>query len=82
VVALVEVLVVRRGRLDQTAWPFAIGMIVALILATFNMLLHTRDAWTSVVPWGVVLLAVVVIVLVAGWTMIETEDENSSKVID
>jgi uncharacterized membrane protein len=42
-----------------------------LILATFNLLVHTRDAWTSVVPWGVGLSASVVILLVAGWIMSE-----------
>jgi hypothetical protein len=24
--------------------------VVALVLATFDMLVHTRDAWTSLVP--------------------------------
>jgi len=42
-----------------------------MILATFNMLIHTRDAWTSVVPWGVTLSAITVVALifttVIGW---------------
>jgi uncharacterized membrane protein len=68
VVALVEVLLLRRGRLYRPTPPFAIGMIVALIVATFNAFVHTRDAWTSVVPWGLALSAIVVVVaLVAGW---------------
>jgi uncharacterized membrane protein len=43
------------GRLtdeQSPAWPRAIGSVVALVLATLNMLVHTHDAWTSVVPWG------------------------------
>ena len=33
-------------------------------MATVDVLVHTRDAWTSVVPWGLVLSAAVVVVLV------------------
>jgi uncharacterized membrane protein len=54
------------------AWAYALGILVVLILATFNMLIHTRDAWTSVVPWGLALSAITVVVLVfttsIGWT--------------
>src|SRR5215472_11231547 len=72
-VALIEVFGLRSGRLRRPTWPYAIGNIVALILATLNMFVHTRDAWTSVVPWGVVLsAAVVVIALVTGWVTRET----------
>jgi uncharacterized membrane protein len=60
-----------RGPLirEQTpAWPYAIGNAVALVLATLNMLIHTRDAWTSVVPWGLALSALVVLILLfTGW---------------
>ena len=48
---------------------------MALILATFDMLVHTRDAWTSVVPWGLVLSAAIVLVLIlTGWMTWETYD--------
>jgi uncharacterized membrane protein len=68
VVALIETLLLRSGRFYRPTLLYAIGMIVALILATINMLIHTRDAWTSVVPWGVVLSAIVVVIaLAAGW---------------
>jgi uncharacterized membrane protein len=50
---------------------YAIGILVVMILGTFNMLIHTRDAWTSVVPWGVTLSAITVAILVCtsviGW---------------
>ena len=40
----------------------------ALSLAIVNALVHTRDAYTSVVPWGVVLSALTVLfLLVTGW---------------
>jgi uncharacterized membrane protein len=46
----------------------AVGNTVALILAIFNALIHTRDAYTSVVPTGLILSAlVVVILLITGW---------------
>jgi uncharacterized membrane protein len=80
VVALVEVLLLRRGRLYRPTPLVAIGMIVALIVATFNAAVHTRDAWTSVVPWGFALSAIVVIVaLVAGWPMRATYREAIPK---
>ena len=45
-----------------------------MILATLNMLVHTHDAWTSVVPWGLVLSAAVVLILLftgwMGWSMV------------
>ncbi len=64
----------RRIRARPPAWPHAIGNAVVLVLATLNMLIHTRDAWTSVVPWGLILSAAVVLVLLftgwMGWSMI------------
>jgi uncharacterized membrane protein len=73
VVALIEIFAMRSRRLRRPTWPYVIGNVVALILATFNMLMHTRDAWTSVDPWGLVLSAAVVLVLlVTGWTARET----------
>jgi uncharacterized membrane protein len=55
-------------RAQGPAWHQAIGNAVALVLATLNMLVHTRDAWTSVVPWGLVLSALVVLILLfTGW---------------
>jgi uncharacterized membrane protein len=56
------------------AWPHAVGNAVALVLATLNMLVHTHDAWTSVVPWGLILSALVVLILLftrwMGWSMV------------
>ena len=67
VVALIETVAVRTlHRRPTLLW--VIGNLVALILATLNTLVHTRDAWTSVVPWGATLSAAVVLVLlVTAW---------------
>lgn len=58
----------RMIRAQSAAWPHVIGNVVVLILAILNMLIHTRDAWTSVVPWGLVLSAIIVLILLfTGW---------------
>ncbi|OJY11739.1 MAG: hypothetical protein BGP05_14335 [Rhizobiales bacterium 62-47] len=50
------------------AWPHLLGNLIVVILAFFNTLVHTRDAWTSVVPTGLVLSVVTVLILpVTGW---------------
>jgi uncharacterized membrane protein len=78
VVALIETFAIRRG---GTSWRYAIGNVVALILATFNMLVHTGDAWTSVVPWGLVLSAAIVLVLIlTAWMTRETYDAAGTAV--
>jgi uncharacterized membrane protein len=57
-----------RIRELRATWIHAIGNVTALILSIFNCMIHTRDAYTSVVPSGLILSAlVVVILLVAGW---------------
>jgi uncharacterized membrane protein len=78
-VALVEVLALRTPRLYRQLWPFALGMIAALILGTLNMLVHTRDAWTSVVPWGLALSTMVVVAIITSWTMREKYQPTSSE---
>jgi uncharacterized membrane protein len=58
----------RLIRARAPAWPHMIGNIVVLVLSFFNVLVHTRDAWTSVVPMGLILsIIVVLILLVTGW---------------
>jgi len=64
----------RQIRQQAPAWPHAVGNFAALVLATLNMMVHTRDAWTSVVPWGLTLSAIVVLILLftgwMGWSMV------------
>jgi uncharacterized membrane protein len=56
------------------AWLHAIGNLVVLGLATLNMLVHTRDAWTSVMPLGLTLSVLTVLILLVtgwlGWTLV------------
>jgi uncharacterized membrane protein len=58
----------RLIRAQAPAWPHMIGNLVVLILAFFNALIHTRDAWTSVVPVGLILSIITVLILpITGW---------------
>jgi uncharacterized membrane protein len=53
-----------RVRAQGPAWPHAIGNVVVLCLAVFNSLVHARDGWTGVVPWGLILSAATVLLLI------------------
>jgi uncharacterized membrane protein len=58
----------RRVRALRAAWIHGLGNALALILAIFNAFVHSRDAYTSVVPTGLVLSALVVLILlVTAW---------------
>ena len=63
IVGAIDFLSNRLIRAQPAASPHAIGNIVVLVLATLNMFVHSRDAWTSVVPWGLALSAAVAILL-------------------
>lgn len=56
---------VRRPR---PAWPYLAGGLLVLALGFLNALVHASDGWTAVMPWGLILSAVTVIVILAsGW---------------
>ncbi len=68
IAGLIDFLTNRIVREQAPAWPHLLGNAVALILAFFNALIHTRDAWTSVWPLGLVLSVLTVLILpVTGW---------------
>jgi uncharacterized membrane protein len=58
----------------RAAWSHGLGNTAALILSIFNALIHTRDPYTSVVPAGLILSALVVAILLFtgwnGWSMV------------
>jgi uncharacterized membrane protein len=65
---VVDVVANRRVRSQRRMWPVVIGSLLVLILALFDNLVHTRDAWTSVLPAGLALSAVtVVVMLITAW---------------
>jgi uncharacterized membrane protein len=65
---LVDFLGDRRVRGLRAAWIHGLGNALALMLSILNAFVHSRDAWTSVVPTGLVLSALVVLILlVTAW---------------
>ena len=59
----------RAIRRLRPAWIHLAGNVVALALSLVNILVHSRDAYTSVVPTGLILSALVVLILlVTGWS--------------
>jgi uncharacterized membrane protein len=64
----------RRIRQLRSARIHVIGNVTALVVSIFNAFIHTRDAYTSVVPTGLILSTIVVLILVVtgwnGWTMV------------
>jgi uncharacterized membrane protein len=68
IAGLIDFLGNRLIRAQRPAWPHALGNILVLVLSTFNAFIHSRDAWTSVVPTGLILSVIVVLILpVTGW---------------
>jgi uncharacterized membrane protein len=63
----------RRTRRQRRLWPVVAGSIVTLLLGFLNNLVHSRDAWTSVVPQGLVLsVLTVVVMLITIWLASDT----------
>lgn len=54
----------RRVRAIPSAWVHGLGNGLALLLSIVNAFVHSRDAYTSVVPTGLILSGLVVLILV------------------
>jgi uncharacterized membrane protein len=68
IAGLIDFLGNRLIRQQTPAWPHLIGNVAVLIIAFFNNLVHTRDAWTSVMPTGLILSIITVLILpITGW---------------
>jgi uncharacterized membrane protein len=58
----------RRIRALRQVWIHGLGNALALVLSILNAFVHSRDAYTSVVPLGLFLSGLVVVILaVTGW---------------
>ncbi|MCP3053753.1 DUF2231 domain-containing protein [Aurantimonas sp. LRZ36] len=60
----VDFLFSRDVRAQRPAWPHAIGNVIVLGLAFWNTLVHAGDGWTAIVPYGLILSAVTVLLLI------------------
>jgi len=68
IAGLIDFLGERRIRALPAAWIHGLGNGLALVLSIFNAFVHSRDAYTSVVPTGLILSALVVVILaITGW---------------
>src|SRR3546814_13089787 len=59
----VDFLVRPEVRAPGAAWPHALGSVIALVLAIVNSFVHAADGWTGVVPYGLILSAATVVVM-------------------
>jgi uncharacterized membrane protein len=71
-IAFIIDLVLRH--VDRVAWLRFAGLSVAALLALLNAFVHSRDAYTAVVPEGIILSAIVTAILVlvgvsGGWSL-------------
>ena len=61
------------GRAGAIRWLDFILVAAAALLSLINVFVHTRDAWTSVVPTGITLSLIVAILLliagIRGWSV-------------
>jgi uncharacterized membrane protein len=64
IAGVIDFLMRRDLRTPRSGWPHALGSLIVLILAAINCLVHAGDGWTAVVPWGIVVSAVTVVVMV------------------
>ena len=54
---------------ENGAWLHMGGLVLILLLSLCNVLVHSRDAWTSVVPTGLLLSTLVApLAFWMGWT--------------
>jgi uncharacterized membrane protein len=74
IAGLIDFLFSHRIRRLRPAWIHAIGNTLVLLLSILNAFVHSRDAYTSVVPEGLILSALVVLILLVtgwnGWAMV------------
>jgi uncharacterized membrane protein len=56
------------GRAGPVSWVHLLVLTAIALLSLVNAFIHSRDAWTSVVPQGLILSALVAVLLVViGW---------------
>jgi uncharacterized membrane protein len=66
--ALLDFLTSRNSRASRPAWPYILGNGLVIVLSLFNVFVHSRDGYTSVVPTGIILSGIVVLILIiTGW---------------
>jgi uncharacterized membrane protein len=67
---VIDIVLGRAGPLNRLEF---IVLALVVILSIFNVLIHSRDAWTSVVPSGITISAICAVLLLVmsfrGWSV-------------
>jgi len=61
---LIDFLLGSRGDRPTIGWIHLGGNLTLFVVALFNDFVHTRDAWTSVVPTGLILSVISILILI------------------
>lgn len=64
IATLIDIFIGRLPLRGGAGWLYIIGNIAALVVSLFNAFIHSRDAWTSVVPTGLILSVVATVLIV------------------
>ena len=68
VAGLVEAVLTRKSPRRRLGWRHGLGNLLVLALSLWNAFVHSRDAYTSVMPLGITLSAIVaVLVVLTSW---------------
>jgi uncharacterized membrane protein len=78
IVGIVDALANRGRSRARRPWFHSVGTLLMMVLALLNAFIHSRDAWTSVVPTGIILSVIVSILALAttwsGYTLEARQD--------
>ena len=81
--ALIAALIDLATGRHKAAWARVIGYVLAILLALTNVFVHSRDAYTAVVPTGLLLSGLVVVILLAmaptGWVLTSPRSAGANK---
>ena len=72
--AIAFVIDLASRRVGRIAWIRVAGLTVAALLGLLNAFVHSRDAYTAVIPEGIALSAIVAVILIVvglagGWSL-------------
>ena len=82
IVGIVDAVANRSKRYGarRRPWPHTLGTALMMGLALINAFIHSRDAWTSVVPSGIILSGIVaVLAVVTSWMGYSLEARQEAK---
>jgi len=63
-VLLIDVIWSPALRATGLGWVVVLGLLIVLLLGTWNSFVHARDGWPGVVPWGLTLSVVTFLVMI------------------